>query len=490
MDKTLFDMFSGELRMLVEDTLQRAAAAEFGHVSRNDNRATTLLLTDEESIAAQSAKMRFNQWARDLNAILLRRGYLDEASQLQHNSRVMNVYLGLERVLSGDLSEQDWRTTFTRELAKCVALLTQLLEGLQSTNGYSSRPPREEYDIRISSIDPEHYSVQSRAGSEVVVIQAPRMAIPRDADIEQLVMAGHELYRCVFAGSVGDAFGQAHAEANRRGAGLRIQLSLDDAHAAALPWELMHNGRQFLCLSRGTTIVRRIHANNTNALKSPSRRLPRPPYRVLVTTSSPPSLRALDTQSELHHLRAAVGPLVMRGQMEIITTDGSLDTIRRKLRTAEDSGRPFNIWHFIGHCNYDNAAARSTLAMTDGDGSCHCVTGWELAELFAEHDIQLAILNACESARYDPKRLKAGVATALIETGFTMVLAMQLPLADASATLFTAELYGGLTDGVGFDDAVVNARQAVFFRPDWTGWIAPVVLEYSQNILGYIVVGR
>jgi hypothetical protein len=52
---------------------------------------------------------------------------------------------------------------------------------------------------------------------------------------------------------------------------------------------------------------------------------------------------------------------------------------------------------------------------------------------------------------------------------------MQWEVSDPIAIEFTQELYGALIDGADIDDAVTEARRAVYFIPGAAEWVMPVV---------------
>ena len=241
---------------------------------------------------------------------------------------------------------------------------------------------------------------------------------------------------------------------------------------------MLHDGRQFLALSSHTSITRSLSTVDCEV------KIPFSPLRVLLTMSSPHTHQALDIERERRLFEAAVGPLVSLRQVEFeVTEDASLDTIRRTLQAARAIGRPFHVWHFIGHGELDAQTHSSRLVMTDERGRPNFVSGWQFGELFAEHsDVRLAFLNACDGAGIGPKHPMSSVATALAKVGVPAVIAMQLPIADTAAVIFASEFYGALTDGAGLDDAVAEARRALYFSFYSADWMAPVLFTAGDTI--------
>jgi CHAT domain-containing protein len=90
--------------------------------------------------------------------------------------------------------------------------------------------------------------------------------------------------------------------------------------------------------------------------------------------------------------------------------------------------------------------------------------------------VRLAVLNACESARTDPRESFAGVASQLVRAGLPAVIAMQTYAPDESAAQFSRAFYGALADDWPVDAAVTAARQALFARaPASPMWSVPAL---------------
>src|SRR6266849_4342441 len=123
------------------------------------------------------------------------------------------------------------------------------------------------------------------------------------------------------------------------GDGARGWIRLHLANAGFLanaPWESLHDGRDFLAVQPSIAISRALgRAPAAPAALETS-------LRLLVTISSPIDQHALNVDREAQLLRDALGGLELIGRAEVqIATDGSVDTMLRMLRVAEDAGRPY-----------------------------------------------------------------------------------------------------------------------------------------------------
>jgi hypothetical protein len=286
---------------------------------------------------------------------------------------------------------------------------------------------------------------------------------------------GARLYRALFAGQVGDLFSRSLGLV--RGGGLRIVLrfQLDEqdprlAQLHSLPWELLYEpgARDFLGLNRLTPIVRFLE------VPRPAPPLPLPsPLRILVAPAAPDGLASLHLDSERQEIRDAWtgSPGV---DVEVFDLTGAA-ALRKVLL-----GSTFHVLHFMGHGEADPANGRGVLFFAGPDGARVPVDGETLAtSLKDREEIRLVFLNACESGRtpegteVDPF---AGVATALVLGGLPAVLAMQLPILDDAAILFSRTVYDRLAAGDPIDAAVTEGRLALHSARSHTiEWAIPVL---------------
>lgn len=284
---------------------------------------------------------------------------------------------------------------------------------------------------------------------------------------------GEKLYDAVMQGDVRDLFSSARQMAIREDTGLRIRLRMNEApDLADLPWEFLYDGRDFLALSDTTPLVRFLD------LPNPPRALQvELPLRVLITISAPHDQPPIDVIAEQEKIQEALSGLETKGRLEVVYThDASLQSLQRTLRRARSQGRPFHVWHFIGHGVFDPAQRTSTLLFQDEHQLSSPVGGFELGTLFSTYpQLRIAVLNACEGARADREDPFAGVAMALVERGVPAVVGMQFEISDSAAIAFAGEFYAALLDGLPLDAAITEARRAVFFLPNFVEWATPVL---------------
>ncbi len=94
------------------------------------------------------------------------------------------------------------------------------------------------------------------------------------------------------------------------------------------------------------------------------------------------------------------------------------------------------------------------------------------------------VLNACDSARvsdrdgHDPF---TSVATALVAGGIGAVVAMQFPISDPAARVFSDAFYRRLAEGDRVDEAVTEGRLAIDGEePGTLEWSTPVLYARSS----------
>ncbi|MEZ4768201.1 MAG: CHAT domain-containing protein [Caldilineales bacterium] len=358
-----------------------------------------------------------------------------------------------------------------------------------------------DFIVRIEDVGESRYRVRARTFDDreasatfeapfgekdlkifLLTVGQPRRTVRRGRvpqPMRETVDFGQALFRAVMADDVGQLFASARHDAFMGNYGLRLQLRLSGApRLGNLPWEFLFDGRDFLALQPDTPVVRYLD------LERPPRPMAvAPPLNMLVTVSAPSDLQQIDADEERDKLHDALHEMDPDKRPRIeFTPDAQLSTLQRTLRRARANGRPFHIWHYIGHGGYDPDQRSSFLVMTTRSGAPEPVDGFQLGTLFGGYpEMRLAVLNACEGARTDNEDPFAGVAAALVEKGIPAVIAMQFEISDEVAARLSAEFYAALADGLPVDAALTEARRAVFFMPNKLEWATPVLFMRTPD---------
>jgi hypothetical protein len=257
--------------------------------------------------------------------------------------------------------------------------------------------------------------------------------------------------------------------------GLRIRLIFDPLDPAsrqilALPWELLYrlDTRDFLARSRFTPVVRYLEVPRlTTPLELTSQ------LRILVALANPEGSVGLNLEGECRQMETVLGGNP-RIRLKILRSP-SLTEVRSALQKFEA-----HVFHYMGHGSFDPAAGEGSLLFEDAQHRTQPVGAGVLAEaLKGLPSLRLVFLNACRTAQVsaDPKLDPfSGSASALALAGVPAILAMQLPISDQAALVFSQRLYEMLAQAFPVDAAVAEARLAVHLdAPSTYEWATPAL---------------
>ena len=282
------------------------------------------------------------------------------------------------------------------------------------------------------------------------------------ADLDEL---GQQLFELVLP---------RHVRADLRRPGLFLELGADQ-DLLHLPWELMHDGEDFVSLKHFPG--RYVNLHQTPDLRGGG--MPQPgtelgELRVLVVAVPRPKPQGNQVFSAL--------PSVERERDAIIATLGQLGvqvsvladaaaTYTSVLRALRDK---YHIIHFSGHAAFDpEDTGRSFLVLDDDKLSVSRLTA-----AMAEQSAVLCVVNACETTRsagpapaggalaeetlsWRDQYNIFGLARAFLDNG-AYVLGSRWKLPDDSAQRFAETFYRSfLGEGKPIGQAITAARQAV-----------------------------
>ncbi len=291
---------------------------------------------------------------------------------------------------------------------------------------------------------------------------------------------GEALFEALFSGQVRSLYDQSLGTLRGQSkSGLRIKLKLDpkvpnSGQLQALPWELLRRAdtQEYLSLSRFSPVVRYLD------VPRPPDALPLPtPLRLLVVISNPNDLDELDVSREQKQL-AGLG---RAGLLEVMFIEAARPSALRRALVEHE----IHMLHFIGHGGFNPDSGEGVLYLVGPEGGALPMSGATLATILCDvPTLRLAVLNACESARAGRQDTHpfAGVANALVLGGLPAVVAMQAPISDDAAIVFSEAFYRQLTTGTPIDTALTEGRQAVHFAtPDSSEWSTPILFLRIPN---------
>lgn len=295
---------------------------------------------------------------------------------------------------------------------------------------------------------------------------------------ETLLRIGSQLFRALLGGPVREIYLLSRGRVDSHpGRGLRIHIVLpvDSPEAGllqAVPWELLYceETREILARNTRTPVVRGLPLPWASV---PFSDLNASPIRVLIAVANPKGTNVLDARDEYDHIREAWEPQ----KVEIKILPGcTLRDLTEALRA--DS---YQTVHFITHGSFDPRSGAGSLLLEAPDGGPHPVPGSVLGETLGPHrELRAVFLNACRTSQMGSKPGQdplLGTAAALVRAGAPAVLAMQFPVSDRGARIFSETVYRSLARGGALDEAVAEGRLALIQAdPDSREWITPSLL--------------
>ncbi|MBP1738029.1 MAG: Peroxiredoxin [Deltaproteobacteria bacterium] len=225
-------------------------------------------------------------------------------------------------------------------------------------------------------------------------------------------------------------------------------LQLDD-HLVHIPWELIHDGQQFLCQKFN---MGRLVKTRQAVLRSRARSLGRP-FKMLILVDPRGDLEG--AHQEGMELRDFMARFKDHVTVSFRSSDITADFLRQKIRN-------FDVVHFAGHAEYH--------AENPAD------SGWRLSDgVFSAKDIMkltgtaampaLVFSNACQSARTEEWRIKEefqgeifGLANAFILSGVKHYIGTFWEILDEPSSRFALECYRHALSGMTVGEAVRQAR--------------------------------
>lgn len=342
-----------------------------------------------------------------------------------------------------------------------------------------------DFEITVLEEADEGYPVRvkSPAGDDKSLLQLDAEAQPFqddlqrlrefDTDEQMLTHLGQTLYDALFQPPASSAWRSCRdgLEVNEE---LRIKLTIEPQELSTLPWEMMCDPDGYP-LASIYSIVR--------YLPLPRPILPmevEPPLRVLCVVSSPSDWEPLEVDSEKARIQDALQPLRDQGQVHLDFSDEArFSAIQSQLRRGG-----YHIFHYIGHGWFDPDKRRGHLVFEKPDGTGEEMDARRLKILFDRSSIRLAVLNACETARFSLEPLM-GVAPALVRADIPAVIAMQFEVPDTSAITFSGMFYQTLAEGYPVDYCVSEARKTLIgeIGLDEVDWAIPSLWMRGDGVL-------
>jgi len=241
----------------------------------------------------------------------------------------------------------------------------------------------------------------------------------------------------------------------------KIKLKIEAFGASNMyPWELMHDGDDFLCLKSATVRIEAGIRRYKEILDVNG---------VLVVASNPLG----DLENVEREANSVLNSIKRIGNVESKLLSGS-DASKENVIKEIESGR-YQVLHYSGHSNFDKKfPGNSYLLLKDG----RKLIADELARLSKDKELHLVFLNSCLSGadKVDVFNV-TGLSSAFVKSGVPNVIGMKWSVSDYGATLLSKKFYEEYVTTKDPTEALRKARISVGEATDWNdpAWAAPII---------------
>jgi len=297
------------------------------------------------------------------------------------------------------------------------------------------------------------------------------------ATSEDLAWIGDKSFTALFQSIIYNVLRRSLDSVKRDGNNLRLKLRLDASELIYLPWELMYSKKLsggYLALQPQVSLTRYI------PLEQP---LPKPqfrtPLRISVFISSPIHLPTLDVQEERRIMEEALNPLISAGDVDLKIREH----VTRSLLFDVLENDPPDVLHYIGHSSFEPEKESGFLELESEEDESGQMRAEELGGLLLDKPVKLVVLNSCQGAAAAKNNAFAGIAQNLVRAGVPAVVAMQYPIRDTSALMFSEIFYLTLIKKYSIDDAVAMARRTLAGKigSGRQDWATPVLFMRTHD---------
>src|SRR3954454_14443083 len=245
---SFLDALRVELTDLSTRTTTLAAETRFKRIDENGRTVTALVPDEMQQLAIRRHVERFDRWQESVLTVLRRRG-IQASRELEKLLDDFGFHLRLGHTDIADVTQGVWRAAFARDGTRLFLALMQVLdEHASELEPRARRTPIEHaiFPLGIAS-DATTWRIESENASTEIVAPPETPFAPRlQQSLNTLAEIGQSLYQAVFNGSIAYAYATARQQAGGRPLSLRVTAS---GPAVRRPWELLHDGAQFLALS-------------------------------------------------------------------------------------------------------------------------------------------------------------------------------------------------------------------------------------------------
>ena len=222
-----------------------------------------------------------------------------------------------------------------------------------------------------------------------------------------------------------------------------------------LPWELMHNGQEYL--------VQQMRRDIVPVRLEPEKTTPRVPQKralemVFMATSPRDVQPRLDFEVEEVRILEAIEKLPINLEVE---ESGNLEELHYLLNQMGETS--VDVVHISGHAANQ---PEPHFLTEDTHGNLQKATSKDFGECFSNHKPSLLFLSGCQTGGATQQGGIPSLAEDLVQTGFPAVLAWAKPVLDRTATEAASHIYRVLSEGQSLPKALHTAFNALLNDKD------------------------
>jgi len=255
---------------------------------------------------------------------------------------------------------------------------------------------------------------------------------------------------------------------------LILTLSPETSTLWRQPWEYLYDGKDFVCLTGRMPVIR-----HPPGLRTLTPRISAPPLRVLALIAAPLDQPKVDTGCEIACLHRAINNVIARGILELdILAEPTVSALRDTLQE-----RHYQVVHYVGHACMAPDGRLGQLCLENQFAQTEMITGQYLTRTLKGWLPTIALLNACQSARFGVLEALTGIAQDMLRGGLPGAITIPIQLPHEVLTTFYAAFYEALAKGLPLRDSLQRARSALAVEPEGSGYLAwGVPMLYHQAV--------
>lgn len=277
---------------------------------------------------------------------------------------------------------------------------------------------------------------------------------------EHLQQLGNYSYRLLIPKKISDYL---QVNTNNIHLWLEVDESLID-----IPWELMYDKDQFLCMR--SAIGRRL-LTEENIAASDQRDSRYEKLKILMIGNPSEDLDESQQETEILYQN------MLNIKKTEITKYVGTEITKRNFLTALTKG--YNIIHYAGHAEFNKQEPDRSL-LKFKDGFCYA---YEIRQFLSDNPPLLAFMNACSSARESDMQTSKyetnipSLARVFLYAGVRAYIGSMWPVHNSSAAAFAILFYKYLINGHTIGDAMRRARINIYQKgtKNEVGW-SPFIL--------------